>query len=192
MVVVVVVVGGACGARSSASGFSCSHPSTRPPATREIGFYRRATSATTTTTPWRWWWWWCGGWWVQCAKSCVRMRRVPSFPLLLERCPPRQKSRVERFKAEVQPLLTSVTVQDTTAPTTRHPPCQFDSAVRSSRIRPTSSRLVATTCHGRLFLPLSKRDPNAMALNAYTPEPRTLNREPRTFKIEPCTLNPEP
>jgi hypothetical protein len=64
----------------------------------------------------------------------------------------------------VQPLLTSVTFQNTTAPTTRHPPCQFDSAVRSSRIRPTSSRLVATTCHGRLFLTLSQRCSPALGM----------------------------
>ena len=32
-------------------------------------------------------------------------------PLLLERCPPRQKSRVERLKAKVKPLLTQVTVE---------------------------------------------------------------------------------
>ena len=47
------------------------------------------------------------------AKVCFP---APQFPMLLdsERCPPRQKSRVERRKAKLDPLLTSVTVESLT------------------------------------------------------------------------------
>ena len=45
---------------------------------------------------------------------CGRMKRQPLlrhwFPLLLERCPLSQKSRVERLKAKVEPLSTYVRV----------------------------------------------------------------------------------
>jgi len=42
------------------------------------------------------------------------------FPLLLERCPPRQKSRVERLNAEVEPLLTEATCENSVKLQTTH------------------------------------------------------------------------
>ena len=43
--------------------------------------------------------------------KCIPWGYTP-FPLLLERCPPRQRSRVGRLKAKVEPLLTEVTVEN--------------------------------------------------------------------------------
>ena len=39
------------------------------------------------------------------------VKQAPPIPFE-ERCPPRQKSRVERLTAKVEPLLTSVTVEN--------------------------------------------------------------------------------
>jgi len=52
--------------------------------------------------------------------------KVPAA--LKERCPPRQKSRVERLKAKVEPLLTYLTVDSTQKATGKAFP-----AARSSR-----------------------------------------------------------
>ena len=38
--------------------------------------------------------------------------RSEAFPLLKERCPPRQKSRVKRLKEKVEHLLTQATVEN--------------------------------------------------------------------------------
>ena len=42
--------------------------------------------------------------------------KVARYAIFQERCPPRQKSRVERLKAKVKPLLTQVTVENADTP----------------------------------------------------------------------------